>query len=117
AHFGNFFANSTPSQSLTPAHRDQTAVVGCALLGRHQPSCRASSAATPEASTTHRAETFFVCSWERTSRICWPPAARLTLLTLAGRQTTAPRACARRNTSSSKTARSTWNPGTRERYL
>src|ERR1700761_7686668 len=54
---GNFFASSSPSQSFTPVQRAHTAVVGCSVLARNQPSCRASTAATPEASRTHRAET------------------------------------------------------------
>src|SRR6185437_9566996 len=54
---GNFFASSGPSQSFTPVQRAHTAVVGCSLFGRNQPSCRANTAATPDASTNQRAET------------------------------------------------------------
>src|SRR5579871_3856437 len=61
---GNFCASSAQSKSFTPVQRDQTAVVGCSVLGRSQPSCLASSAATPEASTTQRAETVLVSDCE-----------------------------------------------------
>src|SRR6185503_10148636 len=54
---GNFFASSAPSQSFTPVQRAHTAVVGCSVFGFSHPSCRANTAATPDASTNQRAET------------------------------------------------------------
>src|SRR6266571_9157351 len=81
---GYFFASSNPSQSLTPVQRAQTAVVGCAWFGRHQPCWRASTAATPEASTTQRAKTLLVFCCQRTSSTWLPPGTSWTLVTLAG---------------------------------
>src|SRR5579862_1648926 len=113
-HSGNFCASSAQSKSFTPVQRDQTAVVGCSVLGRSQPSCLASSAATPEASTTQRCETVLVSDCESlpgairlTSTVCGPPGVNCILPTLAGRQTSAPTAVALRNTSSSNAERST----------
>ena len=106
AHSGYFSASSRPSQSLTPFHRDHAAAVGCSVLARHQPSCRARTAARPDASTTQRALTGKRRPSCFTSIVCPPPGMRRTLETVAGRKTVAPAAAARRSTSSSNAARS-----------
>src|SRR5450631_381465 len=117
-HSGLRSANSRESRLFTPFQRLQHAAMGCALLVLSQPFLRARIAATPEASTTHRARSVPAppassVQWT----VCTPPSTSSTSLILTGRSRLAPSATARERTSSSRTARSTWYPGKRTLYF
>ena len=88
--------------------------VGCPSTGRIPPRFLARSACRPEASTTHfaRTVTFVPSAFSTVTEFPAVPS-RVKSTTFAGLQTSVPSEAATFRMCSSRTARSSWNPGVR----